>query len=524
MPLIKPEIKPGVVKDDSALAAEGTWIDADKIRFDQDKPQVIGGWEQPAAEQDPTRAEVFDDVVFDEDVFRTGLVATTGMYPGQVRGAHAWNDLDGVPHLAWGTSQGLFVMKDSTIYDITPEDFAPETTTDGSMYGTGNYGEDVYGRKASVVWSLDNWGQNLLANPRGGGLYEWTPGTDEALVVSGAPTQINYMFVSPERIVVLLGTTEFGGDYNPMLVRWCDQGVNTDWTPSSFNIAGEFPLSHGGSLVGGLVTRAQNLVWSDTSLYTMQFTGDVSSVFVIRAVGHGCGLLGPHAMAASDAAVYWWSRDNFYGFTGQIPSVLPSTLRRDVFENIEDGQEWKCHVGWNTGFSEPWFFYPDARDGTGECSRYAMMNRSGSWAPGSLARTAWVRAGVFPFPIAFSDNYKLYNHEVPGAGDAGDPLDAFVESGFVDVGDGDTLYIIKRIVPDFDDQGPNVDITLKTRMWPNGAITTRGPFTATPDTYKLDMRVKAREIKMRLESSGIDSSFWSLGAIALDAQESGEKR
>ncbi len=524
MPLIKPKFKAGVVKDDSALSAEGTWIDADKIRFDQDNPQVIGGWTQPAVAQDPAQATVFDSNVFDSDVFRTGLVPTDAMYPGQVRGAHAWNDLDATAFLAWGTSQGLFVLHEDTIYDITPDGFAPETTTDGSMYGTGNYGENVYGRKASVVWSLDNWGQNLLACPRGGGLYEWTPGTEKALTVSGAPTAINFMFVSPERIVVLLGTQEFGGSLNPMLVRWCDQGVNTDWTPSSFNIAGEFPLAHGANLISGLAARGQNLIWSDTSLYTMQFTGDVSSVFVIRAVGHGCGIIGPHAAAASDAAVYWMSRDNCYGFTGQVPSVLASTLRRDVFENIEESQEWKCHVGWNTGFSEPWFFYPDKRDGTGECSRYVMLNKSGAWANGSFNRTAWVRAGVFPFPIAFSDNYKLYNQEVPGAGDAGDPLDAFVESGFVDVGDGDTLYIIKRIVPDFDDQGPDIDMTLKTRMWPNGSITTRGPFTATPTTEKLDMRVKAREIAVRLESSGIDSSFWALGAIALDAQESGEKR
>ncbi len=277
--------------------------------------------------------------------------------------------------------------------------------------------------------------------------------------------------------------------------------------------------------MSGLATRAQNLIWSDTSLYTMQFTGDVNSVFVIRAVGRACGLIGPYARAASDSVVYWASRDNFHAFAGQVPQVIPSKLRRDVFDNIEVGQEDKIHVGWNTAYQEPWFFYPDSRDGTGDCSRYAMMSGDGAWAPGTFNRTAWVKAGVFPYPIAFSVDRKIYYHEVPDAGDAGGPLEAFIESGFIDVGDGDALYVIKRIVPDFEDQGPNVEMTFKTRFWPNGTITSRGPYTATPTTEKLDMRVKAREIAVRLESAGVPGeSFWSYGAVSFDAQESGEKR
>lgn len=524
--LIKPKITPGVVKDSSALDAEGTWIDSDKIRFNNGKPEVIGGWEEPDVTQDATRASVFDSGVFDSAVFRTSLTATAEMYPGQVRGAHSWSDLDGKVYLAWGTADGLFVMYDSIIYDITPMTFVPDTGDAGSTYGTGAYGASTYGGTQPIFWSLDNWGENLLACPRGQTLFEWVPGDVMATAVTNAPSIIEYMFVSPERIVVLLGTAEFGGSvYNPMLVRWSAQGDNTDWTPSSFNIAGEFPLSHGSKLVGGLVTRSQNLVWSDTTLYTMQFTGDANSVFILKAVGHGCGLIGPHAMAASDSAVYWVSHDNFFGFTGQVPSILNCPVRRDVFENLDTSNGERVHVGWNTGFAEPWFFYPDIRDNTGECSRYATMSPDGAWAVGSFDRTAWVSAGVLPFPVAFSTDHKLYYHEVPNAGAAGSTLSAFVESGFIDVGDGATLYVIKRIVPDFDDQAATVDFTFKTRMWPNGAITERGPYSATPTTEKLDMRVKCREVSIRLDSDGDpDASFWSLGAVAFDAQPSGEKR
>lgn len=527
MALTKPKFAPGVIKDDSPLSAEGTWTDADKIRFHPDNPETIGGWEELPLTQDPLRLAGFDPVVFDPDIFRTSIVDTTAIYPGRISGAHAWNDNDGRSYLAWGTSAGLFVMYDSVVYDITPTGFVPEPVITGtSVYGSGAYGSGAYGSKRPILWSLDNWGENLLACARGGTLYEWTPRNVTALAVANAPDIIDYFFVSPERIVVALGTEEFGGVFNPMLVRWSDQGDNTQWTPATSNVSGEFPLSKGSQLMSGLATRGQNILWSNTSIFTMQFTGDPNSVFIIRAVGSGCGLIGPFARVASDSAVYWASSDhNFYAFTGQVPVVLPSSVRRDVFDNIFVGQEEKIHAGWNSGFNEPWFFYPDKRDATGDCSRYAMMNSGGHWAVGTFDRTAWVKAGVFPYPIAFSANYKIYYHEVPNAGDAGAPMDAFVESGFVDVGDGDTLYIIRRIVPDFADQGPNIAMTFKTRFWPNQTSTVRGPFTATPTTNKLDMRVKAREIAVRLDSSGASgSSFWKLGALSFDAQPSGEKR
>ena len=399
---MKPKITPGVTKDETALQEEGTWIDSDKVRFYKGDPHVIGGWQKAKATLDPLTTTVFDSGTFDTGVFRTGVSLGDTMYPGQVRGAHAWSTLDGHALLAWGTEQGLFVMKNSIIYDITPDGFVPAVGV-STAYGSRGYGSGVYGGQTPIVWSLDNWGENLLANPHNGGLYEWVPGAAKALVVANAPTIIDFMFVSPERIVVLLGTTEFDGAlYNPMLVRWCDQGNNTSWAPTPSSVAGEFPLSHGAGLIAGLVTRAQNLLWSDTTLYTMQFTGDVSSVYSFRPTGTNCGLLSAKAVVASDNAVFWMSRDNFWVFTGQVAQVLPCSCRQDVFEHIFPGKEYIIHAGWNTGFSEPWFFWPDIRENTGEISRYIGMSPEGAWFPGKLDRTAWVKAGIFPFPIAFS--------------------------------------------------------------------------------------------------------------------------
>ena len=529
MPLTKPKFTSGIIKDDTVLAAEGGWTDCDKIRFHPDKPEVVGGWEKLAAA--PNADTPFDPDVVDDNVFDASVALTDAMYPGRVTCAHAWTDLDGNALLAWGTSAGLFAMVDSVIYDITPADFTPDDTTAvTSVYGAGPYGVGKYGSGTAGTrhggWSLDNWGENLLAC--NGTLWEWAPvaSTDpKPLPVANAPADILHMFVSPERIVVALGTIEFGGVFNPMLIRWSDQGDNTMWAPATTNIAGEFPVAQGAVLRTGMVTRSQNLVWSDTSLYTMQFTGDVNSVFTIRAVGRDCGIIGPYAKCASDSVVFWAGQDNFYAFAGQVPQAIPSKVRREVFDNIvaKDGDQ--VFAGWNTGFQEPWFFYPDARDNTGYCSRYAMMNGAGDWAIGTFARMAWVRAGVFPYPIAFSTDNKIFYHEVPDAGDAGGPLAAFIESGFVDVGDGDTLYIIKRVMPDFENQKTNVNITFKTRFWANGSITARGPYVATPTTEKLDMRLKARQIAVRFDSAGPPGvSFWSGGAVAFDAQESGEKR
>lgn len=525
MPLIKSKIAPGVVKDTSALMAEGRWIDSDKIRFVGDLPQTIGGFNAISATQDA--GTVFDQGVFDTGAFRASLVETEEMYPGQVRAAHAWSGLDGTDYLAWGTSSGLFVMYNSVIYDITPADFEPES--DSSMptpYGSGFYGMGTYTDDNSrVLWSLDNWGENLLACPRGQSLFEWAPGDQKAALIENAPSPISFMFVSPERIVVLLGTEEFGGDYNPMLVRWSAQGDNTDWTPSSSNVSGEFPVSQGSKLVSGLMTRGFNLLWSDDSMYTMQFTGQTGSVFIIRPIGRGCGIVGPQARCASDSEVYWLSSDNFYVFSGQVPAIIPSTVREDIFNNLDRANKDKAHVAWNTGYGEPWFFYPDARDATGECSRYGMVNQAGHWAVGTFDRTAWVSADIFPHPIAFSANdRRVYEHELPGQGGAS--LGAFVESGFIDLGDGDTLYVIKRVVPDFHEQGPNIDLTIKTKMWPNETATEHGPYSLTPTTTKKDFRKKAREIAYRIESSedDADDSHWALGAIAFDAQPSQEKR
>jgi hypothetical protein len=504
MPLFKPKWAAGVRKDESDLQDEGAWSDANLVRFIDERPQPIGGWEK-----------------INETPFT-----------GRARGAHAWFGSDGAAYLAWGTASALYVLTDDgVVNDITPAGFTAGTVdSDVFLYGSGLYGEDTtiapdpypYGSALLFTWSLDNWGEELVAVPRGDTLYKWAPGDLLATAVTGAPTRIDFMFVTPERQVVLLGTTEYLGSYSATLCRWCDQEDYTDWVPTTANLAGEFPLSSGSKCMGGVATRGQNILWTDNACFTMQFTGDSRSVFSIRLAGSGgSGLAAPHGFVSAGTAVFWIGQDNFYAFRGAVPEIIPCPVRRDVFDNLPEQAEKTC-AGWIAAFEEVLWFYTDARDNTGECSRYVSVNAKGQWSTGVLARTAWVPSGVFAYPVGFSTTGYAYHHEVGQEADGG-ALSWWVQSGFIDIEDGDTLFIIRRITPDFDDQVGDVTITLTGRPFTGGTETSYGPYTATTTTEKLDMRVTARQIAVKFASTAAPS-FARLGALAFDVVQSGSKR
>jgi hypothetical protein len=517
-------------------------------------------------------------------------------------------------------------------------------------YGTGSYSEGGYGSTiisaASLprVWSLDNFGQNLLAVPRGGPLFEfqtdatygelttsgdfsssaaWTAGTgwsvgsgvatavagsgsdlsqavaltagkvyrvrftvtrsagtltfktngsalsggaSSAITVSGtydrlfratvgstqivftkdaafagtldnvqvnvadiayrvdeAPAVNDAMFVDPNRIVVLIGTSFAGSTtYNQLVVRWSDAADVTAWTPTTANLAGDTLLSVGGRAVGGLATRLQNLVWTDTALYTMQYTGDADQPFVFRLAGTSCGLIGPLAAAEHNGIVFWMGRDNCFVFQGSSPAVIPSTLRRDLFDNLAEAQQEKVVAGANSAFSEVWWFYPDARDGN-ECSRYvAFQFDEGHWTCGTFARSTWVPAGVFPNPIALGTDGYIYYHE-RGQSAGGGAITSFVDGAYYDIDDGETLAHIRRLVPDFEGQTGPVNLSLYYKPWPNASETLKGTYIAAANTNKIDLRLTARQIRFRVGAAAAPS-FWRFGSLRFDIMRTGQRR
>lgn len=337
-----------------------------------------------------------------------------------------------------------------------------------------------------------------------------------------APSQSDAMFVDPHRLVVLVGTSLFGDVYNPMTIRWSDRENLQEWTPTPSNLAGDYLLSVGGRAINGLATRQQNLLWTDTALYTMRFNGDPSTVFLFDLAGTGCGLAGALAAAEHNGTAFWLSKDNFFVFQGSAPQVIPSALRRDMFENIADGQRDKIHAGIDAGFSEVWWLYPDARDGT-ECSRYVAFNfDENHWVPGTFARSTWVDPGVFEFPILLGTDGYIYFHE-KGNTASGGVFTWELESAYADIEDGQNLTMIRRIVPDFEGQlGPvNIDVQLKS--FPNAPERVHGSYEAAPNTQKIDLRATGRQVAFRFYGTS-SPAFMRLGSIAVDVQRSGATR
>ena len=504
MTLTKVTFRAGVVKDDAPLAAEGGFVDADKVRFRQGQAQTIGGWER----------------------------ASTQAFTGLCRGLHAWAGNDGAPRVGIGTHEALWVFYGGGLYDVSPVGLAAgnENGTGGLGYGTGTYGTGTYGTPSAGdyfprTWSLSNWGEYLLGSPRGGTLYEWTGNTGTpAAEITNAPDEIGCMWVTAERIVMCGGSTEFGGStFNPMMLRWSDQEDNTNWTPSATNQAGDLILSQGGRIVRGMASRKTNLVWTDTALYSLSYLGDPLLVYGAELLGQGCGLIGPNAAVEVNGAAYWLgSSGEFFVYSGGAPQIVPCAVKRYVMDNLSWVQADKIYAGGNSANSEVWWFYPDQRDGN-ECSRYVIFNYAENhWSIGTWDRTAWVDAGVWQHPLATDTSGYLYFHERLNSADGG-AITAYLESAPSDVGDGDALMAVTRIVPDFEDLSGGVQITLKGRLWPAGTETEHGPYTVLPSTERVDLRTTARQMALRIDSASAPS-FWRLGALRLDMRQSGAKR
>lgn len=505
MPLMKMEFRPGVSKDDSPLAMEGGWVDTDKIRFRQGKPQVVGGWEK---------------------------LNPTTPFVGKCRGLHAWTALDGMFRVGVGTHSGLYVYSGGGLSDITPTGLLAgnESSGGGTGYGTGTFGSGVYGGASTAefrprTWSLSNWGEFLIANPRRGGVYEWAGNiATPAAVVTNAPTEVGSIFVTAERILVCCGATEYGGsDYDPMSVQWSDQENNTVWAPSATNQAGFYNLSHGGRIVRGIPSRKTNLIWTDSALYSMSYLADPLLVYGFELLGQGCGLIGANAAAEKDGSAFWLANNGeFYSFTGGAPQPLVCPVKRYVMDNLDYVQAEKVYCSINSANTEVWWFYPDSRDGD-ECSRYVCFNYSENlWSVGTWNRTSWIDSGVLQHPLsAATDGYLYYQER--GTNADGGAIAAYAESAPLDLADGEQLLSVMRAVPDVEDMQGGMTISLKTRLWPAGTETTHGPYTVLPTTTKVDTRLKARQVALRIDSSS-NPSFWRLGALRLDLRETGSKR
>jgi len=427
-------------------------------------------------------------------------------------------------------------------------------------WGAGTWGFGTYGSSSAIsasgqlrLWTHDNFGEDLIINPRGGGIFRWkednglSTRASELSGISGAnkvPTVgLQVITSETDRHLIVLGADPLSsgsrtGAVDPMLVAFSDQENELQFEPLATNTAGSVRLSSGSLIIGGLKSRQEVLIWTDTSLYSMTFIGPPLT-FAINLINEGAGLISPKAAVNSPTGVYFMSKNAFYFYNGAVQK-LPCTVQDYVFSDLDLGQAFKCFATLNSEFSEVWFFYPSLTDATGEISRYVIYNyEEGSWSIGSLVRYAWLDTGIEDKPLATaklsSVNYLL-QHET-GANDDTSSMDGvFVESADLDLGDGENFAFLKKLIPDlrFDktlgtSPTPAVNVVIKRRDFNNQTLATDSTNQITESTTFTSLRTRSRQIVLRIESDDDNTEAdrkdykWRLGSTRIDVEQSGRR-
>ena len=386
------------------------------------------------------------------------------------------------------------------------------------------------------LYSQDNWGEDLLLNVYDGTPYYWdktlglgSRATDLASQSgsSDAPTITRRIMVSgADRHVVCFGCNPLGEtDQDLLMVRWSDQEDPVDWTPTATNTAGSQRISSGSEIISAQKTRQEMLIWTDTALHAMRFTGPPFT-FGFSMLANNVSIIGPNAVTTVGDKVFWMDRENFYVYTGRV-QVIPCTLLRYVFDDINLEQSFKCFAASNKMFDEVFWFYPTA-DST-EIDSYVKFNfTENTWDLGTLSRTAWVDYGIHDNPrasgIASGTNF-VYVHET-GDDNDGAAMTSFIESADFDLGDGEQFMFVSRLIPDVDitstDADAPVNYILKTRNYPGDSLTTNSTSAVTSTTQQSFLRSRSRQVALRVESSTAEMT-WTLGDLRLDIRPDGRR-
>jgi hypothetical protein len=435
-----------------------------------------------------------------------------------------------------------------------------DTYVNSSGWGVGTWGAGGWGSASTIsavnqlrIWTHDNFGENLIINPRGAGIYEWIENSGVSVRAvslagrSGAqqvPTVgLQVITSETDRHLVVLGADPVSGGartgaIDPMLVAFSSAEDELDFEPTTTNSAGDVRLSSGSFIVGGLKSRQEILIWTDTSLYSMTFIGPPLT-FAVNLVNEGAGLLSPNAAANSPSGVFFASKTGFNFYNGSVQR-LPCTVQEYVFNDIDLNQAFKSFMSINSRYNEIWFFYPSIEDGTGEISRYVTYNYlEQTWAIGSMTRYGWLDAGIEDLPIAAaqsSGQNLLYNHET-GYDDGLEPMSGvYIESADIDISAGEYDVFMKKMIPDMafvTDTGvsnnPAMNIVVKRRNFPGQSLITDSTTKVTPTSTFTNLRTRARQVVFRFESDDDNDVNdqkgykWRLGSTRVDLQQSGRR-
>ena len=413
-----------------------------------------------------------------------------------------------------------------------------DTFVSGSGYGSGTWGSGTFGSVSALsassqlrLWSIDNFGEDMVACVRAGDIFLWdnsdtVSARAKALQdVSNAnlpPTLGLQVLVSAvDRHVLVLGADPISGPtrsnvLDPLLISWCDQENILEWEPKSTNTAGSLRLSSGSQIVGALRARQETLIWTDTALYSLQFIG-APLTFGVNLINEGVGLIAPGAAINSPAGVFWMDRKGFYSYNGSVQPV-ECTVHSYVFDDINESQNFQFFGFLNRQFNEVGWFYNSSDADLPD--RYVTHNYvDKTWSIGELARTAWLDEGVESNPRAAgsaSSSYYIYDHELGNDADGSPMTNVFIESADFELGDGEDFQFIRRMIPDIKftgtaGTGQQINTVLKTRNYPADSLTTDSTSVLTASTTKVDLRARARQAAVRFESDDDANTEVQLG-------------
>jgi hypothetical protein len=647
MPLQKLQLRPGVNRESTTLANEGTWFEMDKVRFRSGYPEKLGGW------------------TLDTGTTPSTLQPPAGSFWGTARALWNWITLSGANLMGVGTNLKYYIQQSSggNFYDITPlrdvntvasnafttvngsttvvindagyggqeGDFvtisgvagavngipaaalnrefritfintatysitvsSPATSsgttgaatfsyqlsigaeifTVGAGWGAGGWGGNTagtltgWGEAASAglgigiqlrLWSQDNYGEDLVLNPRGGGLYLWKVNAnpniyDRAVLLSSTspspyttdtscPTVANAVAISDSsRFVIAFGCNDYGSAIlDPLLVRWSDQENYALWAPAITNQAGSYRLSTGSSIVAHQQTRQEILVWTDAAVYSMQYLGP-PYVWGFQIMGDNISIAGPNVTATAANIVYWMGYDKFYMYSGRV-ETLYCPLRQYIFGDINLQQQYQFFSGTNEGYNEVWWFYCSANSTV--IDRYVIYNHLEKiWSYGNLSRTAWLDTPLRESPTATGYNGQLIYHESgvnDGTTNPPSPISSYIQSADVNIGDGHNYGFAWRMIPDITFDGstvnnPAVTMTLRPRQNPGSNYSAAAsPEVISAQNYQgqrnyvvqqfteiVYVRVRGRQMAFRISSDGLGVQ-WQLGVPSLDIRPDGRR-
>ncbi len=401
--------------------------------------------------------------------------------------------------------------------------------TGGIGFGTGTYSTGGYSEPSTAdyfprTWASGAWGQQLVANPRGGTVYVWeNDAAVRAKPLDNAPARVTHMLVAPQDQVFALGCNEeVSGRFNPVCVRHSGVRKNTDWKTEAGATAREYILPGGGRIVAGRVIGSYLLIWTNHSLFLGTFVGSLQQVWRFDRVAEKCGLIGPNAVVVVNQAAYWLGADRqFYRYVlGGGVEPIPCPIRDALSNNLTPSQADKVVASSNSRFSEIRFDYPDQRDGT-ENSRYVAFSLVGQgWYRGRMARTAFVDAGPAPDPIGVTPTGAVYWHE-RGASADGQALAWSVETADQYLSEERTALVL-GLWPDFKDQIGPVHVTVISRLKPQASETVKGPFGMAVGDDKLDLRCSGRLFRLRFAGES-GPTFARLGEISVEVAHAGNR-